>query len=95
MEIPEGISERNFNKAVRCHQQVLTSGYSPVQFRKYYKHPVQYSGSPNTAPKSAQPECFGSRLVLNYGSLVNDLGSLEVLLTFGCWSLDMESWPGL
>ena len=28
--------ESNFSKAVRCHQQVLTSGYSPVQFRKYY-----------------------------------------------------------
>ena len=39
--IPEGISESNFSKAVRWHQQVLTSGYSNILD----------SGSPNTAPK--------------------------------------------
>ena len=44
-EIPEGISESNFSKAgdsgheiswVRCPQELLASGYSPIQFINYY-----------------------------------------------------------
>ena len=49
--------------------------HSPVQFRKYYKHPVL--GFTEHSPIE----------VPSQNALAQDLGSLEALLTLGCWSL--------